>query len=85
MNNEPVKICPECGEEYSPQATTCADCGGTLVFSQELARRSVPLKESEAAVLVRQETAPYLEELGQLLSREGIRCTIRFHGCEPGT
>lgn len=25
-----VKVCRDCGEEYRPQATRCADCGGEL-------------------------------------------------------
>jgi ribosomal protein L40E len=29
-----VKVCRDCGEEYRPQATRCADCGGELVDRQ---------------------------------------------------
>jgi len=85
MNEEPIKICSKCGEEYSLEAQTCADCGGTLVFSHEYEKRSVPLEEDEAQTLVRQSTVGHLKELGELLKKEGIRSDIRFHGCAPGT
>lgn len=85
MAEEPIKICSSCGEEYSLEAITCADCGGTLVFPQEYEKRSVPLEEEEAEVLVRQGSATYLRELGGLLNKNGIRTDIRFHGCPPGT
>jgi uncharacterized OB-fold protein len=85
MNEEPIKICSSCGEEYSPEAVTCADCGGTLVFPQEYEKRSIPLGEVEAEILIRQGPVGYLRELGELLKKNGIRSDIRFHGCAPGT
>ena len=85
MNEESIKICSGCGAEYSLEALTCADCGGTLVFPQEYKKRSVPLEEAEAEDLIRQGPAGYLKELGTLLNQDGIRSTIRFHGCPPGT
>jgi predicted amidophosphoribosyltransferase len=48
MIEEPVKICSSCGAEYSLEAVTCADCGGSLVFPHEYEKRSVPLKEDDA-------------------------------------
>jgi hypothetical protein len=85
MNEDPIKICSDCGAEYSIEATACADCGGVLVFSSEYKRRSVPLEDEEARALIRQSQLPYLRELDELLKKNGIRTDIRFHGCEPGT
>jgi ribosomal protein L40E len=85
MNEEPIKICSKCGEEYSPEALTCVECGGKLVSPQEYEQRSVPLEDNEAQNLVRQGPADYLRELGELLKKNGIRSDIRFHGCPPGT
>jgi predicted amidophosphoribosyltransferase len=85
MNQEPIKICVNCGEEYSPEALACAECGGRLVFPQEYEKRSAPLEDEEARVLVRQGTVSYLRELAELLKKNGIRTDIQFHGCEPGT
>ena len=85
MNEEPIKICSKCGEEYSLEALTCAECGGALVFPQEYEKRSVPLEEEEAQVLIRQGSVSYLRELSELLRKNGIRTDIQFHGCPPGT
>jgi hypothetical protein len=85
MNEHPIKICPVCGAEYSPEAVTCADCGGQLVFPQEYEKRSGPLEETDVGVLIRQGPEGYLRELGELLKKDGIRSEVRFHGCEPGT
>jgi hypothetical protein len=85
MDQEPIKICSDCGAEYAVEAFSCADCGGKLVFSQEYERRSVPLEEEEAKFLVREGPVDYLRELGGLLQKKGIRVEIRFHGCAPGT
>jgi ribosomal protein L40E len=85
MNEDPIKICSSCGAEYSVDAVICADCGGKLVFAKEYEKRSIPLEEGQAAILIRQEMMGYLTELGELLNKDGIRSLIRFHGCEPGT
>jgi hypothetical protein len=85
MDEEPIKICSDCGAEYSIEAAACADCGGTLVFPQDYIKRSVPLEEEEAEILIRQGQVAYLRELGELLNKNGIRTEIRFHGCAPGT
>jgi DNA-directed RNA polymerase subunit RPC12/RpoP len=85
MNEQPFKICSSCGEEYSLEAVTCADCGGKLVFSHEYVKPSVPLEENDADILIRQSSAGYLRELGAVLQKNGIRSDIRFHGCPPGT
>jgi predicted amidophosphoribosyltransferase len=85
MNEEPIKICSNCGAEYSPEALVCADCGGNLVFSQRHGEASAPPAAQEAEILVREGPGDYLEELGRLLKTRGIGHEIRFHGCAPGT
>ena len=85
MDEEPIKICSKCGEEYSLEAVTCADCGGTLVFPRQYEKSSVRLEEEEAVIIIRQGSVDYLKELGELLKKNGIRTDIRFHGGEPGT
>ena len=84
MNEQPIKICLKCGGEYSPEALTCADCDGKLVFPEEYEKRSVPSEETEAESLIRQGAVNYLKELASLLKRDGIQSTIRFHGVPPG-
>lgn len=41
MSND-VKICPECGDEYTLQANECADCRVALVFPDDLERDATP-------------------------------------------
>jgi hypothetical protein len=36
-----VRVCVECGEEYRPEITTCADCGGRLEDRHDDADRTV--------------------------------------------
>lgn len=85
MDEELIKICPDCGEEYSLEAAACAECGAALVFPRKKEEPSDPPEKEEEVVLIRQGTADYLRELGELLNRKGIRAYMRFHGCEPGT
>lgn len=85
MDEEPIKICTKCGEEYSLEAMICAECGGALVFPKTHEERSAPLEEEEAKILIRQGSVNIIRELGELLEKNGIRSYIRFHGCEPGT
>jgi DNA-directed RNA polymerase subunit RPC12/RpoP len=80
-----IKICSSCGEEYSPDALTCADCGGRLVFASVYQKPLEPLVKDEANILIRQGQIKYLRELEGLLRKNRIRSEIRFHGCEPGT
>jgi ribosomal protein L32 len=42
----PVRVCPDCGEEYRPDIRVCADCGGELVDGFEGAPR--PRKQKAA-------------------------------------
>lgn len=81
---ELVKICSDCGAEYSPQAEVCADCGGTLISPRDYEARQVPLAQEEEKVLVREGPVRYLEELARHMNRKGIRSTVRYHGAVPG-
>jgi ribosomal protein L40E len=83
MNQEPVKICSNCGAEYSLRADICADCGGKLVLPQDYQKRFVPLAEEEQ-ILIREGSIGYLKELEAHLKQTGIRAAIRFHGGTPG-
>jgi hypothetical protein len=85
MDQDCIKICPKCGEEYSQEAITCAECGAALVFPQQYDSPAEPPDQGEPVVLIRQGTASYLRELAELLHKKGIRTDVRFHGCEPGT
>jgi predicted amidophosphoribosyltransferase len=84
MQEDPVKICSKCGEEYSLEAQVCAECGGRLVFEQEYEKRFVPLDETEQMICVREDTAAYLQELGELLKKNGLRTFIKLHHGVPG-
>src|SRR3954462_1323864 len=58
-DDDPCKVCPECGGEYQLTANVCVDCGVPLVLPGEIAERKareLPLRPS--LVLVR--TAPIL-------------------------
>jgi predicted amidophosphoribosyltransferase len=39
MNEEPFKVCPECGGEFQHRVALCADCGVPLAFPEEIAAR----------------------------------------------
>ena len=84
MNEEPIKICSDCGAEYSHTAETCADCGGKLVPRQDYEKRFVPLAEEEEQILIRESSIAYLRELMEHMRKTGIRAKIRFH-CQSGT
>jgi predicted amidophosphoribosyltransferase len=39
MNEEPVKVCPECAGEFQLTAALCVDCGVPLAFPEDIAAR----------------------------------------------
>ena len=84
MQDDPVKICSKCGEEYSLEAQVCVECGGKLVFEHEYEKRFVPLDETDQMVCVREDKVAYLEELSEVMARNGLRTFIKLHGCAPG-
>ncbi|MCP5040823.1 MAG: hypothetical protein GY944_07315 [bacterium] len=81
MSNE-VKLCPECGEEYTLQAVECADCRVTLVFPDEL--EAPPLPETfppkEELACVRVGPLPWTRALSSALEQIEIA-----HRVEPDT
>jgi ribosomal protein L40E len=84
MNELPIKICSNCGAEYSHEAQICADCGGRLVFPESYEKRFEAPTEEEALVLVREASFGYLKELLEHLTKKGIRAGIRLHAATPG-
>jgi predicted amidophosphoribosyltransferase len=59
MNDDPYKVCPECGGDYQYTASVCADCEVPLVLPEEVAERDareLPLRPG--LILIR--TAPIL-------------------------
>ena len=42
-----VRVCVDCGEEYRPDITTCADCGGRLEDRHDAAGSSASTAEAE--------------------------------------
>ncbi len=58
-DDDPIKVCPECGGEYQLTASVCVDCGVPLVLPEEIAEREArELRLRPSLVLVR--TAPIL-------------------------
>ena len=81
MHQEFIKVCSKCGEEYSPEAMVCVECGGRLVSEQEYERLQVPLtEEEERLVCVREDAFGYLRELERRLKADGVRSVIHLHG-----
>lgn len=59
IDDDPHKVCPECGGEYQYTASVCVDCGVPLVLPEEVAERDArELRLKPSLVLVR--TAPIL-------------------------
>ena len=85
MNDEPIKICRQCGGEYAPSAEICADCGGELIVAAKNGRDLPPLTAEEAPFLVREGSVAYLKELARELGGNQIRSAIVFHAPGPGT
>lgn len=88
MYQEPVKVCSKCGEEYSPEAMVCVECGGRLVMEEEYERMRVPLTgEEEQLVCVREDGYRYLDELRQRMKTDGVRSAIHLHSdsCRAGS
>jgi predicted amidophosphoribosyltransferase len=85
MNQLPIKICSNCGVEYSADAQACADCGGKLVFPENYERLFEPLSEEDEPVFIRESPLGYANELKELMKKQGIRADIRYHPEPPGT
>jgi hypothetical protein len=57
-----VRVCVECGEEYRPEISTCADCGGQLEDRHDDGERTV-LSADEPAVNGSPGDAEYTETI----------------------
>jgi hypothetical protein len=77
-----VRICPECGDEYTLSATECADCRVPLVFEDEIEPASQPASFPPTAELacVRTGPLPWTRALSAALEESGIA-----HRVEPDT
>jgi len=77
MNEDPYKVCPECGGEYQYTVETCVDCEVPLVFPQQIAERDARELRLSAG-LVHLRTAPILwvRALAADLARAGIPYAI---------
>lgn len=75
-----VKICPECGEEYTLVPSECADCRVPLVFEEELEISAAPEDFPPTAELqcVRVGPLPWTRALSSALEQAEIR-----HRVEP--
>ncbi len=77
MNDDPYKVCPECGGDYQYAANVCADCDVPLVLPEEIAERDareLPLRPGLSLV----RTAPilWIRALAADLEQAGIPCAI---------
>jgi ribosomal protein L32 len=86
-----VRVCKECGEEYRPDITVCADCGGDLedIYEEEGAVPAPGRQETEETEAVdlsdhrevfQTARAPDLVPLAERLGEQGVP----FHLVEGG-
>ncbi len=75
-----VKICPQCGDEYTLVPTECVECGVPLVLPDDLAPEATPDEFPPTAELecVRVGPIPWTRALSGALEQAGIR-----HRVEP--
>jgi len=78
-----MRMCPECGEEYLPTVSECADCRVALVASgdEPVHPTSRELPPAAQLVCVRTATLGWAQGLSELLSEAGI--THRLEAQEP--
>ena len=72
----PMKLCPQCGEEYVHSATTCVDCGVPLGFEAPAAPELPDLEAIDRLVPVRHAEVPWIEGLAQALAEAGIASRV---------
>lgn len=90
MSTEKIKLCPKCESEYYAHISVCADCGISLVMSEEIEKErnkksDIPAPLHEELVTIREEGKEGIRELSDLLSRNGIFCKIVLApGCSTG-
>lgn len=69
----PPKVCPSCRVEYLHTAETCSDCGVDLVLQGEAPEAPAgELPPAEELVMIRAETATWIEGLGRRLEAAEI-------------
>jgi len=77
MNDDPYKVCPECGGEYQYTASVCADCGVPLVLPGEIAERKArELSLTPGLWLVRTAPILWIRALAAGLEQAGIPYAI---------
>jgi rRNA maturation protein Nop10 len=78
--SQQVKVCPECGEEYTLVPSECVDCGVALVFPDQLEIHTAPEQFPPTAELacVRVGPLPWTRALSAALEEAEIR-----HRVEP--
>lgn len=81
MSSE-VKSCPSCGDEYTLQTVTCADCGVALVLSNSIESPAAPEAFPETSELecIRIGPLAWTRALSAALEQAQIR-----HRVEPDT
>jgi len=85
-----IKICPDCAAEYFAHIENCADCGAVLLLPEEnqkmqLERQSCKEKSFENAVVVREGSLKWMDELYNVLINSGIPSTVNSDaGCKKG-
>jgi hypothetical protein len=79
-----MRVCPECGEEYLPTVSECADCRVALVAAGSAAPAAPTSRELPPVsqlVCVRTASLGFAQGLSDLLSEAGI--THRLEAQEP--
>lgn len=85
-----IKICPDCSTEYFPHIQLCADCDSALLTPeenkklQEEKKRRMD-KSPENAVVVREGSLIWMNELYDILIDSNISCVVNSDaGCKKG-
>jgi len=85
-----IKVCPDCLTEYYPHIQLCADCGSTLLTPEENQAMQEEKKQRrdklpEDAVVVREGSLQWMDELYNVLIDSNISCVVHSDaGCKKG-
>lgn len=85
-----IKICPDCSTEYFPHIELCADCGSGLLTPDEIKKMQEEKKRCmdksiEDAVVVREGSLKWMDELYNVLVESNIACAVNTDvGCKKG-
>ena len=69
-----VRVCRDCGEEYRPEITVCADCGGTLEDRHE---------DEDGATVARHEVEPTGSAPPDLSGHRAVFSTTQANALVP--